>query len=139
MSVGTPRKKTGRGYERNLNADVLQPMVSSFELPLRAEKKSPKTIRTYVEAAQWMAAEYPIPGGITDWAGVHAGHVNEWTIWLLGQYSDCYANNQFRAWRGHGRAAPSSRTASASAGTFQIRGTLPGSRGPAELNGWSNP
>jgi hypothetical protein len=97
MSVETPRKKTGRGYERNLNADVLQPMVSSFELHLRAEKKSPKTIRTYVEAAQWMAAEYLVPGGITDWADVRARHVNEWTIWLLGQYSDCYASNQFRA------------------------------------------
>jgi site-specific recombinase XerD len=97
MSVETPRKKTGRGYERNLACGPLQPMVSSFELHLRAEKKSPKTIRTYVEAAQWMAAEYLIPGGITDWADVRARHVNEWTIWLLGQYSDCYASNQFRA------------------------------------------
>jgi hypothetical protein len=32
-------------------------MVSSFELYLRAEKKSQKTIRAYIEAAQWMAAE----------------------------------------------------------------------------------
>src|SRR5258708_35539230 len=97
MSVETPRKKIGRGYERNLNADVLQPMVSSFELHLRAEKKSPKTIRTYVEAAQWMAAEYLIPGGITDWAGGRARHVNGRAIWLPGQDSDCYANDQFRA------------------------------------------
>jgi hypothetical protein len=33
-------------------------VVSSFELHLRAEKKSPKTDRTYIEVAQWMAAEY---------------------------------------------------------------------------------
>ena len=43
---------------------ILQPMVSSFELHLRAEKKSPRTIRTYTEAAQWLAAEHLIPSGI---------------------------------------------------------------------------
>jgi hypothetical protein len=72
-------------------------MIASFELHLRAEKKSPKTIRTYVEAAQWLAAEYLIPAGLTDWADVTARHVQEWTVTLLGRYSDCYANNQFRA------------------------------------------
>jgi hypothetical protein len=40
---------------------VGKPMISSFDLHLRAEKKSPKMIRTYLEAMQWMAAEYPIP------------------------------------------------------------------------------
>jgi site-specific recombinase XerC len=72
-------------------------MVSSFELHLRAEKKSPKTIRTYVEAVQWMAASYLIPAGVPDWPQVTARHVQEWTVTLLGRYSDCYANNQFRA------------------------------------------
>jgi hypothetical protein len=38
----------------------------------------------------------PDPRRITDWAEVRARHVNEWTTWLLGQYSDFYANNQFR-------------------------------------------
>jgi hypothetical protein len=33
---------------------------------LRAEKKSAKTIRTYLEAAQCFAAEYLIPAGFTD-------------------------------------------------------------------------
>jgi site-specific recombinase XerD len=97
MSGETPRKKIGRGIERNLNADVLQPIVSSFELHLRAEKKSPKTIRTYIEAAQWLAAEYLIPNGITDWADVRPRHIQEWTVTLLGRYSDSYASNQFRA------------------------------------------
>ena len=97
MSGRDSRKKTGRGYERNLDAGPFQPMVGSFELHLRAEKKSPKTIRTYVEAAQWFAAEYLIPAGITDWADVRARHVQEWTVSLLGRYSDSYANNQFRA------------------------------------------
>lgn len=41
-------------------------MFSSFELHLRAEKKSPKSIRTYLEAALWLAAGYLIPNGVTD-------------------------------------------------------------------------
>jgi integrase/recombinase XerD len=97
MSGKTYRKKTGRGFERNLDAGVLQPMVSSFDLHLRAEKKSPKTIRIYIEAAQWLAAEYLIPMGIADWADVRARHVQEWTVALLDRYSDSYASNQFRA------------------------------------------
>ena len=87
----------GRGFERNLDAGPLQPMIGSFELHLRAEKKSPKTIRTYIEAAQWLAAEYLIPNEIKFWADVTTRHVQEWTVTLLGRYSDSYANNQFRA------------------------------------------
>jgi len=87
----------GRGFERNLDAGSLQPMIGSFELHLRAEKKSPKTIRTYIEAAQWLAAEYLIPNGIKFWADVTTRHVQEWTVTLLDRYSDSYANNQFRA------------------------------------------
>jgi hypothetical protein len=51
MTGKAASKKIGRGFERNLNAGVLQPMVTSFDLHLRAERKSPKTIRTYIEAA----------------------------------------------------------------------------------------
>jgi site-specific recombinase XerD len=87
----------GRGFERNLNAGSLQPMIGSFELHLRAEKKSPRTIRTYIEAAQWFAAEYLIPNGIKFWSDVTARHIQEWTVTLLDRYSDSYANNQFRA------------------------------------------
>jgi integrase/recombinase XerD len=97
MSGEIAPKKIGRGYERNLGAGPFQPMVSSFELHLRAEKKSPKTIRTYLEAAQWFAAESLIPAGFRDWDEVRAKQVQEWTIILLGRYSDSYANNQFRA------------------------------------------
>jgi site-specific recombinase XerD len=82
---------------RDLNAGVLQPMLNSFELHLRAEKKSPKTIRTYIEAAQWFASAYLIPNGIFDWADVRTAHVQGWTVALLSRYSDSYANNQFRA------------------------------------------
>jgi integrase/recombinase XerD len=87
----------GRGFERKLDAGPLQPMIDSFELHLRAEKKSPKTIRTYTEAAQWLAAEYLLPNGIKFWDDVRTRHIQEWTVTLLGRYSDSYASNQFRA------------------------------------------
>ena len=96
MSGESP-KKIGRGYERNLDAGQFQPMIDSWDLHLRAEKKSAKTIRTYLEAAQWFAAEYLVPAGFTGWDGVRAKQVQEWTVTLLGRYSDSYANNQFRA------------------------------------------
>jgi integrase/recombinase XerD len=96
MSGESPAK-TGRGYARNLKAGPFQPMIDSWDLHLRAERKSAKTIRTYLEAAQWLAAGYLIPAGLADWDEVKARHVQEWVITLLGRYSDCYANNQFRA------------------------------------------
>jgi site-specific recombinase XerD len=94
---GESLKKIGRGYERNLAAGQFQPMIDSWDLHLRAERKSAKTIRTYLEAAQWFAAEYLIPAGFTGWDEVRAKQVQEWTVTLLGRYSDSYANNQFRA------------------------------------------
>jgi hypothetical protein len=42
---------------------------------LRAEKKSLKTIRTYLEAAQWFAAEYLVRAGPSNWSDVKARHV----------------------------------------------------------------
>jgi hypothetical protein len=42
-------------------------MVNCFELRLRAKRKSPKTISTYLEAVHWFAAEYLIPVDLSDW------------------------------------------------------------------------
>ena len=39
----------------------------------------------------------PGPAGLSDWSDVKARHVQEWTVFLLGRYSDCYASNQFCA------------------------------------------
>jgi len=97
MPGETPRKKVGRGYARNTDAGVLEPMVSSFELHLRAEHKSDKTISTYLDAARWFAAAHLLPAGVTDWADVRAKHVQQWMVWLLASYADSYASNQFRA------------------------------------------
>jgi integrase/recombinase XerD len=97
MSGEIAPKKIGRGYERKLDAGPFTPMTDSFDLHLRAERKSAKTIRTYVEAALWFAAEYLTGAGLTDWSEARARHVQEWVTILLGRYSDQYANNQFRA------------------------------------------
>jgi len=97
MTAGTPRKKVGRGYERDLDAGPFRPMTDSFDLHLRAERKSPKTIRVYVDAVLWFAAAYVIPAGLSDWSEVKARHVQQWVTTLLADYSDSYANNQFRA------------------------------------------
>jgi site-specific recombinase XerD len=97
MSGESTQKRISRDYARDLDAGQFQPMIDSWDLHLRAEKKSAKTIRTYLEAAQWLAAGYLIPAGLADWDEVKARHVQEWIITLLGRYSDSYANNQFRA------------------------------------------
>lgn len=97
LSGETPRKKTGRGFARNLDVGLFRPMVDSFDLHLRAEHKSARTIRTYTDAALWFAGEHLIQAGVADWEAVRARHVKEWVVALLGRYSDSYANNQFRA------------------------------------------
>jgi len=97
MSGASTPKRIGRGYPRDLEAGPFQFMIDSWDLHLRAERKSAKTIRTYLEAAQWFAAGYLIPAGIADWDAVKAKHVQGWTVTLLGRYSDSYASNQFRA------------------------------------------
>jgi hypothetical protein len=56
-------KRIGRGYPRDLEAWHFQSMIDSWDLHLRAEKRSAKTIRTFLETALWFAAEYLIPAG----------------------------------------------------------------------------
>jgi site-specific recombinase XerD len=100
MHALTPKEapRVGRGIRRDLAAGPFQPLIDSFELHLLAERKSPKTVRTYTEAAQWFAAAHLRPAGLTAWDAVSAADVQRWVVALLGQgYSDCYASNQFRA------------------------------------------
>jgi site-specific recombinase XerD len=44
-----------------------------------------------------LTAEHLIPNEIKVWCDVKARHIQEWTVSLLGRYSDSYASNQFRA------------------------------------------
>jgi hypothetical protein len=56
-------------------ASRFRPMIDSFGLHLWAERRSDKTIRIYLEAALWFAAEYLVGAGLTDWTEVRARHV----------------------------------------------------------------
>jgi site-specific recombinase XerD len=89
--------KAGRGLRRDLGAGPFQPLIDSFELHLLAERKSPKTIRTYTEAAQWIAAAQLRPARVAGWAAVTTRDVERWIATLAARYSATYTNNQFRA------------------------------------------
>ncbi len=83
---------------KQLDAGILQAEINSFALPLAAEGKTDKTIRTYTEAVQWFAAT-GLPGrtGRGSWQQVTSRDVQQWIAWLLGRYSAAYASNQYRA------------------------------------------
>ena len=66
---------------KDLKAGSFQPAINSFTLHLNAEGKSPKTVRTYVEATQWFAAAHL--RAKTDWDEVTADDVRNWMVWLL--------------------------------------------------------
>jgi len=81
-----------------LAAGALEGEISSFRLQLAAEGKSPKTIRMYTEAVRWFAAAHLLrETGRTCWEQVCGQDVQRRMVWLLSNYSDSYASNQYRA------------------------------------------
>jgi len=87
MQVTVPRTPSTIG--------PLGPAVVTFALSLRAEGKKPKTIRTYTEAAIWLAQRTePEP---QSWAQVTRKHVRQHMAWLAENKSPAYASNQYRA------------------------------------------
>jgi integrase/recombinase XerD len=83
--MGTARTRR----PKDLRAGTFQPAINSFTFHLNAEGKSPKTVRTYAEAAQWFAAEHLRRNtDHTDWDDVTPDDVRAWTVWLLNTYSD---------------------------------------------------
>ncbi|MFV2177626.1 tyrosine-type recombinase/integrase [Actinomadura sp. LOL_016] len=92
--MGTARTRR----PKDLRAGTFQAAINSFILHLNAEGKSPKTVRTYAEAAQWFAAAHLRRNTEhSDWEDVTPDDVRAWIVHLLDQYSDSYANNQYRA------------------------------------------
>ena len=83
-----------------LDAGPFTADVASFRLHLAAENKAPGTIRIYTEAPLWFAAAYLLrETEKTRWGQVDAQDVQQWTVRLLGSYSEAYARQQYRALR----------------------------------------
>jgi len=94
MRMGAQRARQPKQFA----AGMFQPAIDSFRLRLAAEGKSDKTVRTYVEAAQWFAAQHLLrETDRADWDEVDGQDIQRWMVWLLDRYSDSYANNQYRA------------------------------------------
>jgi site-specific recombinase XerD len=92
-------KRRGR-CPRHLDAGPFAGDVSSFRLHLAAENKAAGTIRIYTEAPLWFAAAHLLRDtDKTSWGQVEAQDVQRWTAWLLGNFSDAYARQQYRSLR----------------------------------------
>ncbi len=92
-----PRPHTHSRQAKQLDAGVFQPEISSFALYLAAEGKSPRTVRSYTEAAAWFAAAW-LTGrcACTSWEQAGRQDVQQWMVHLLARYSPAYAGNQYR-------------------------------------------
>jgi hypothetical protein len=94
MPVPQPRPRR----RKPLDAGPVAPEIGSFRPHLAAGGKAPKTVRTYSEAVQWLAAAHLIRRtSCTTWEEVSGHDVQRWLVHLLTLYSDAYASNQFRA------------------------------------------
>jgi site-specific recombinase XerD len=95
-TIAVPQRRVLRHMK--LDADVFGAGVASFRLHLAAENKAERTIKTYTEAVRWFAAAHLLcETSKTRWEQVDAQDVRRWMVWLLGQYSDAYAYQQYRA------------------------------------------
>jgi site-specific recombinase XerD len=72
-------------------------IFQTFALALRAEGKSPKTVRTYTEAACWLAQRLRGESPRSSWSDITKDDIRRHMAWLTGNYSPAYASNQYRA------------------------------------------
>ena len=72
---------TGKAEGANAVSQDLVSLLPSFELHLRAEAKSPKTVRIYraavLQFVGWLQKEHP---DVVDWDAVMRDHLREWSI-----------------------------------------------------------
>jgi hypothetical protein len=94
MTAPYPYSHSRSRQVKQLDAGVFQAEIGSFALYLAAEGKSPRTVRTYTEAAAWFAAAW-LAGRTecTGWEQVGKQDVQEWMVHLLARYSPAYASN----------------------------------------------
>ena len=81
-----------------MSTNQLNNLLPSFELHLRAEAKSPKTVRIYraavIQFVGWLAVTHPEIGS---WGDVGRDHLREWTVETIERTS---AGNASVQWRG---------------------------------------
>lgn len=75
----------------------LRKLTSSWELHLRAARKSPKTVEAYLEGANQLAAFLLERGMPIDATAIHREHVEAFILYLLEVRSPATANNRYRA------------------------------------------
>ena len=75
-----PTTSTGRAVA---SAGNLSTEIRTFALSLRAAGKKPKTIRTYTEAAVWLAQRRPA----SSWSQITRKDIREHMAWLVENYS----------------------------------------------------
>ena len=89
-----------RRRPRQLDSGPFAADVASFRLHLAAENKAAGTIRIYTEAPLWFAAAHLLSEtDKTRWEQVDAQDVQRWTAWLLGNFSEAYARQQYQSLR----------------------------------------
>lgn len=76
--------------------DTLSADISSFSRHLRAENKSPKTVKTYVEAVTQFSSFLNVSGMPMVLSNIRREHVEHFMEYLLGKHSASTANNRFR-------------------------------------------
>lgn len=77
-------------------ADLLTPLVPSFERSLKARRRSPKTIRAYTEAARLFAAHQDGAGRSLDPREVTRGDVEDFIATQLEEWSPSTAATRYR-------------------------------------------
>jgi len=69
----------------------------SFERSMRAARRSPRTIETYMEAVRQLAAHLDNRGMPTGLDRIGREHIEDFMVSLLGRFKSATANNRFRA------------------------------------------
>jgi integrase/recombinase XerD len=81
---------------RQLDAGPFAGDVASFRLHLAAENKAASTVRIYTEAPLWFAAAHLLRDTEkTRWEQVDTQDVQQWIVWLLDNFSEAYARQQY--------------------------------------------
>ncbi len=88
---------TSKNTHRVDTKPSLESLIGSWRLHLTAERKTPKTIRTYLEAATQLVAFLTEAGMPTAAVDIHREHVESFIVHLIDTTSPATALNRFSA------------------------------------------